>query len=313
MTNWAPAAGPDTAARRALLLQRARDYFANQRVMAVDTPALSSAAPSDPSIEPLSIEGGELHLHTSPEFAMKRLLAGGYPDIYSICRVFRHGEQGRLHLPEFTMIEWYRRDMALAAIVNDSLQLVSAIMGEDVAAIARHRSYVELFAAELGIDPLTASIDELGNAAKADRELRDAIGDDRDAWLDLLVAGQISQGFATDAPTVVKHYPASQAALARICPDDPRVADRFEIFWGELEIANGYVELVDVDEQSRRIQQDIATRRDREMPIRPRDDRLLAALAAGLPACAGVALGFERLHMIDAGADDIRNVVSFVE
>ena len=281
--------------------------------MAVDTPALGAAAPTDPSIEPLSVAGNELHLHSSPEFAMKRLLAGGYPDIYSICRVFRDGEQGRRHLPEFTMIEWYRRGMTLTDIIEDTLQLVAAILERDVATSARHYNYVELFESRLNVDPLTANIESLGNAANADAGLRAALGDDRDAWLDLLLAGPISQGFETDAPTVVQHYPASQAALARHCPSESRVADRFEIFWGELEIANGYVELVDAAEQSRRMQEDIATRRDRGLPIRPRDDKLLAALDAGLPSCAGVALGFERLHMIDADVDDIRNVVSLVE
>lgn len=281
--------------------------------MAVDTPALSPTTPTDPNIEPLSLRGNALHLHTSPEFAMKRLLAAGFPDIYSICRVFRDGEQGRRHLQEFTMIEWYRRNMTLAAIINDTLQLISTMLGRDVASNARHRDYAELFATELAIDPFTATIGELGDLVAADAALRKSMGDDRDTWLDLVMVSELANSFAKDAVTVVKHYPASQAALARICPGDLRVADRFEIFWGELELANGYVELIDAEEQSQRMQNDLTTRRDRGMATRPRDENLLAALEAGLPACAGVALGFERLHMVDAGTDLIQNVVSFIE
>lgn len=313
MNDWAPTSGPDTAARRAELLQRARQYFASQDVMAVDTPALSPAAPTDPNIEPFSLQEPALHLHTSPEFAMKRLLAAGYPDIYSICRVFRAGELGRHHLAEFTMIEWYRRDMTLVEIIDDTLRVITKILDQDIAVRADAYDYIDLFASKLATNPLTATINELSTIADADADLRAAVGDDRDAWLDLIMTSKIAPDFPEDVPTIIKHYPASQAALARICPDDSQVADRFEIFWGNVELANGYVELTDATEQSQRMQHDLAQRRDRGLAARPHDNKLLAALDAGLPACAGVALGFERLHMIDARTDDIRNVVSFVE
>lgn len=213
------------------------------------------------------------------------------------------------------MIEWYRLDMTLAEIVDDTLQVVATMLDRDMSAVANNNAYdyVDLFTSKLAIDPFTATIDELSAVVDADADLRAAIGEDRDAWLDLIMASELAPDFAADAPTIVKHYPASQAALARICPGDSRVADRFEIFWGPIELANGYVELTDAMEQAQRMQRDLAQRSEKGMTALPRDDKLLAALEAGLPACAGVALGFERLHMIDARTDDIRNVVNFAE
>lgn len=315
MIDWQPCSGPDAAGRRAALLRRIRAYFSGCNVLEVDTPALSTAAVSDVQIESLEIGQSQvsrvpLHLTTSPEFPMKRLLAAGYPDIYAICRVFRDGESGHRHQPEFTMIEWYRRGMELEQIVNDTLDLVAASLAEaaprDEPVIADYR---ELFHAATGVDPLVAGTGAL--AALADESTRVAIGEEHDDWLDWLFATRVVPMLAKDRLTVVQRYPASQAALARLCPDDDRVADRFEVLLGDIELANGYVELTDPVEHRRRIDADNATRQRRGRKVRPVDEALLAALEAGLPQCAGVAMGLERLQMVLVNTDDIRDVITF--
>lgn len=317
MTNWRPTSGPEAAIRRAQMLRRLRDYFDSQSVLEVDTPALNRAAPSDIHIESLkvssSLTSDPLFLHTSPEFCMKRLLASGYPDIYSICRVYRDAELGRNHQPEFTMVEWYRLGFGLGEIITDTLRAIASALGDmKLADTAVLTSYRDNFVAAIGVDPVTASILELAEATDADDDLQRALGDERDDWLDLLMTTRIAPSFASDKLTVVKHYPASQAALARLCPDDSTVADRFEIFIGDIELANGYVELTDARTQADRISMDQASRKKRGLGLRPRDDNLIAALEAGLPACAGVAMGFERLQMMHDKTDDIRDVIPFL-
>ncbi len=317
MNRWQPSTGPGVARTRAEMLGRIRRYFSDCDVLEVDTPTLSVAAVSDTQIESLEVAESlvcdrPLYLSTSPEFCMKRLLADGYPDIYSICRVFRDGESGRRHQPEFTMVEWYRRDFGLEQIVEDTLRLIAAALDEpSMPENALRYDYGDLFRSSVGLDPFEASIDELARACDADDDLRDAIGDERDDWLDLLLSTRIVPDFAEDRLTVLLHYPASQAALARLCPEDNGVADRFEVFAGTVELANGYVELTDAREQADRIQRDIENRKRRKRPLRPVDDNLIAALEAGLPSCAGVAMGFERLHMLHEKTDDIRNVLTF--
>ncbi len=314
MTNWQPSHGPGAAARRAMVKRRIRAYFEARHVLEVDTPVLSPYAVSDPQIESLEVTGSQvsdrpLYLHTSPEFCMKRLLADDYPDIYSLCRVFRDGESGRLHQPEFTMLEWYRRGMELDEIIADTIGVVRAALDQDMEVDSL--DYRDAFIAACGFDPLAADIESLADAAGADDELRESVGDERDDWLDLLLATRVIPGFEPGRLTVLRHYPASQAALARLCPADPAVADRFEVFLGPVELANGYVELTDAAEQARRIEADNEVRRRRGRPERPVDQRLLAALEHGLPECAGVALGLERLMMFFNKTDDIGNVVTF--
>ena len=294
------------------MLARVRQYFADQDVLAVDTPALSPSAPTDPHIASMLVHAADSYLHSSPEFHMKRLLADGYPDIYTICRVFRDGERGRYHLPEFTMIEWYRHAMSLDAIIADTLRLIAAVLERpELATSASNRDYSKCFADTVAINPLDASISELADVANADTQLRTSLGDNRDAWLDLIMATKIAPRFSTNSLSVVRHFPASQAALARFCPANTGVADRFEVYYGTLELANGYIELGDAVELARRMDKDLAVRRSLSLPAVPRDEQLIAALEAGLPECGGVAMGFERLHMVAAGADDIRNLVSF--
>ena len=317
MTNWRPASGPLAAASRAAMLRRVREYFQAGDVLEVETPALSLSAVSDTQIESFSIADSAvspqpLYLHTSPEFCMKRLLAAGYPDIYSICRVFRDGEAGRSHQPEFTMIEWYRLGMNLGEIIDDTVKLVETALGDTCSTQAPIViDYYDVIRETCGIDARTADLESLAKAVDADNELRTSIGDEKDDWLDLLLATKIMPTFPTDRLTVLSHYPASQGALARACPDNDQVADRFEVFLGPVELANGYVELTDVEEQKTRISRDNESRIRRSRPVRPVDENLLAALDAGLPACAGVAMGVERLQMLYDKTDDIRNVITF--
>lgn len=310
MIDWRPSGGIAQATQRAALLARVRDWFATRDVLAVDTPALGAATVTDPNIRSLAV-GPAAWLQTSPEHYMKRLLAAGYPDIYSIARVFRDGEAGSRHLREFTLVEWYRRDFNLGEIIDDALALIAHVLGRALPRPPEVIEYREAVRRHAGVDPSTAPIAALADAAGADARLSAALDDDRDAWLDLLMATVVSPRFAAGSLTVVRHYPASQAALARLCPADPSLADRFEIFAGTLELANGYVELTDAAEQAARMEADLVTRERRALPKVARDRRLLAALTAGLPPCAGVALGFERLQMLAGGSNDIRDVVSF--
>jgi lysyl-tRNA synthetase class 2 len=243
---------------------------------------------------------------------MKRLLASGYPDIYSICRVFRDAEVGRGHQPEFTMVEWYRLDFSLGEIIADTIAAIAAALDDStLTERAVTTEYRDEFEAACGVDPLEASTADLAEAAGADAGLRRALGEERDDWLDLLMTTRVAPSFAADKLTVVKHYPASQAALARLCPDNGKVADRFEVFIGALELANGYVELTDARTQASRLADDQDARKRRDSALRPHDQNLIAALESGLPACAGVAMGLERLQMMHDKTDDIRDVIPF--
>lgn len=291
----------------------ARDFFKSRKVLEVTTPILAHATTTDPNIESLSTETvhGPAYLHTSPEYNMKRLLASGYPDIFQIAPVFRHGEAGRHHLPEFTMIEWYRRDFGLHDMMQETAEMIVELLPARALQATRHRTYREVFVDYLGIEPIADSVTALAAATAADEQLRAALGSDRDAWLDFAMTTCIAPAFDTHKLTVVYHYPKSQAALARICPDDERVADRFEVYLGSIELANGFVELTDAGEQRDRFRKDQQRRADAGLPLHDIDEALLAALESGLPPCAGVALGLERLLMLQVNAEHVHDVVTF--
>ena len=308
--QWQPGIPVATLTALASLRQRIRTYFAAAGVTEVQTPCLGRHTVTDPAIESLSVElgapDGLRYLQTSPEYYMKRLLAAGAPDIYQMGPVFRAGEAGRRHQPEFTLVEWYRHTFDYAAIIVDTVQLVRTASGRDWP--VRQLSYRDAFGHALGIDPLTTSTDAL--ATRLGQDAPD-IALERDAILDWLFVRHVAPGFADDQLTVLTHYPASQAALARLDDDDPRTAQRFEVFAGTLELGNGFVELTDADEQARRFATDRAQRKRRQQAAPAADPLLLAALAHGLPACAGVAVGFERLAMLCVGVDDIADVLAF--
>ncbi|NIL95402.1 MAG: EF-P lysine aminoacylase GenX [Woeseiaceae bacterium] len=315
MSNWKPLSDTSVAMRRAALIERARQYFSDQGLLAVDTPALGRYAISDPNIESLRVRakpGKDSFLQTSPEFYMKRLLASGYPDIYSISRVFRDGESGRRHLPEFTMAEWYRLGFGLDAIVEDCTNFIAACLGMATPDDSIVRlDYYDAIARYADIDALAAETGDLVSRATEDSRLQQELAGDRNAALDLIMSTIVAPGLAPDRLTVIQHYPADQAALARLCPQDEQVADRFEVFCGDLELANGYVELTDANEQRRRVERDIAAREQSGKSSLPVDETLIAALEAGLPECAGVSVGIERLHMVLDHAEDIRDVITF--
>ena len=302
--DWRPAATLDLLRARAAMLARIRAWFAAQEVAEVQTPVLSAAAVSDPAIESIEASparGPRRYLQTSPEFPMKRLLAAGFGDCYQVCPVFRDGEAGRLHNPEFTMIEWYRLDFGVGEMQHDVDRMLRVACAEvrDFAP-ARELSYRAAIRKACGLDSASADVAAI-RTILAERGIEPAHADgwDRDEWLDLLMGAVVGPTLGHDAPVFVNDYPVSQASLARLrdLPDGSQVAERFELYVDGLELANGFRELGDAREQRRRFEADQATRRARDLPERPLDERLLAALESGLPDCAGVALGFDRLVM----------------
>ncbi|WP_426287766.1 EF-P lysine aminoacylase EpmA [Luteibacter sp. E-22] len=302
---------------RAETYAQIRAFFAAREVLEVETPILSAAGNTDPNIQSFHtrfsghVDAGarERWLRTSPEFPLKRLLAAGLGDCYELGRVFRDGEAGGRHNPEFTMLEWYRvgwDEAKLAREVIDLLECVLVQAGRTFDIV--ETTYRGLFGDALGIDPLTDPLERL-QAPLASSGI-DPEGLERDDWLDLLMTHKIQPAFPRDRITVVSDYPASQCALARIREDDPPVAKRFEAYVGPYEVANGYHELNDPVEQRVRFERDNAKRRARGLDEVPIDEKLLAVLGR-MPDCAGVALGVERLLMVLARTDAIADVLAF--
>lgn len=317
--DWRPNATTEVLRQRAAMLARARTYFSSQGVLEVQTPLLSSAAVSDPAIETVVAGGssGRRYLQTSPEYPMKRLLAAGIGDCYQVAPVFRAGESGRQHSTEFTLVEWYRLGFDAPALRQDVERLLHAMTaGLRSFAPAKEVSYRDAIQAACGLDCFRADTGEIATALAA-RGVNPVgtEGWDRDTWLDLLVGTAVGPSLGHDAPVFLKDYPASQAALARLSTDahGTAVAERFELYVDGVELANGFHELGDATEQRRRFMQDLTTRRLRNQVMHPLDERLLTALAAGLPDCAGVALGFDRLVMVTLGLPDLASALSFAE
>ena len=319
MDDWRSAASLAMLRQRAALLAAIREFFAARGVLEVETPVLSATANTDPALESFSTRyhgpgGGALYLNTSPEFAMKRLLAAGSGDIYQLARVFRDGEAGRYHNPEFTLLEWYRLGLDHHALMDEAAALVATLLpGRGP---VQRLSYRAVFREYLGVDDVhQAPVDELRRVAAA-VEIHPPPGlDDAglDGWRDLLLSHRIIPQLGGGGRiTFLYDYPASQAALARLRDEgEYRVAERFELFLDGVELANGFHELTDADEQARRFKNDNRLRRARGLPELPVDRRLLAALEAGLPACSGVALGLDRLLMVGAGAECLDEVLTF--
>jgi elongation factor P--(R)-beta-lysine ligase len=314
VADWRPTASLATLRLRAALLQRARQYFAETGALEVETPILVRAAVTDVHLESLEVRACDGSpagfLHTSPEYAMKRLLCAGAPDVYQVARVFREGERGRNHNPEFTMVEWYRLGIDHHGLMQDVEALLRAMLEPHrTVGPSRHVKYSDAFGAALGIDPLKAGTREIAAALRrADTDLPGSVLEDRDGLLDLAMSSVVAPGFAANRITFLHDFPASQAALARVRGP---VASRFEAFWGALELANGFHELGDATEQSQRFAADLAARRRRGQPERAPDARFIDALEAGLPPCAGVALGFDRVVMVATDARHIDEVIAF--
>ena len=325
--DWRPGASAALLRQRAALLRRVREFFAARAVLEVDTPFLVNAPVSDVHLHSAAVRLGTdpaageaaapaLFLHTSPEYAMKRLLAAGSGDIFQVCHVVRGNERGRLHNPEFTLIEWYRVGVSLEQLMDEVEALVRVLLGAAAPGSSERLTYREAFLKELGLDPLTAPEAALAEAARplalAGAGLRTGTPDavSRDEWLELLMGALIGPRLGRGALTFLQGYPASQAALARLDPADPRVAQRFELYCSGIELANGFHELASATEQRARFEADNMQRRRRGLPVFPLDERLLAALP-GLPDCVGVALGFDRTLMLAAGASHIDEVLPF--
>ena len=321
--DWQPTAALEVLKLRARLFERIRAFFSERGVLEVETPILSTAAVTDPMLASLATRytgprfphGRAFYLHTSPEFPMKRLLAAGSGSIYQICKVFRDGESGRLHNPEFTLVEWYRTGFDHHRLMDETDELVTQLLAPTLSLDAPERlSYREAFQRHAGLDPHTASAGDFAAAARAHNigvpsEL--LTQNDLSVWRDLLLTHVVEPMLGQGRLTFIYDYPASQASLARIQPGDPPVAARFELYLNGIELANGFHELADAEEQRTRFERQLHARAASGQPVAPLDERLLAALAHGLPDCAGVALGFDRLVMLVTGAHTIAEVLAF--
>jgi lysyl-tRNA synthetase class 2 len=312
-TNWLPNATHDTLQRRAQLLNKLRDFFYQRQVQEVDTPLLSQFSVAAAQLQPViaHLHDTPHYLQTSPEYAMKRLLAAGSGCIYQLGKAFRHGERGRLHNPEFTMLEWYRVDHTLAQLLTEVSALLQTCA--DTPALTQ-ADYGQLFIQHIGLNPHTATLTQLQQAcipilSKQDHELPRA---DLQA---LLFNHYVESKLGHDAPIAVIHFPEEQAELATLTQARNQaypVAERAEIYWRGIELANGYQELNDADELQQRWLQ-----KEREFPqphpnwTARKDPRLLAALQHGLPPCAGIALGVDRLLMLMLGKSQVDDVLSF--
>lgn len=313
--------GPDSKIEalrlRASLNRLIRDFFEARGVLEIETPILSRAGNTDPAIGSWIARPAETPAHapawlrTSPEYPLKRLLAAGVGDCYELGRVFRAGEQGRRHNPEFSLLEWYRLGWDHLRLADELVELVQAALAlVGRSASVRITSYRDLFRSTVGLDPLTASDSDLDRAIGS-FDVRGTL--DRDDRLNLLLTHAIEPGFAPERVTVVHGYPPSQAALSRIAPgaDGLPEARRFEVYLGPVELANGYHELAEAEEQRSRFQADLERRRAEGRALPPIDEALLEAIARGLPDCAGVALGVDRLLMVLCGAERLSEVLAF--
>ena len=320
MDDWRPSGAFEALRLRARLYAELRAFFGQRGVLEVETPVMSAAGNTEPNIASFTtVFSGRTDgappgrwLRTSPEYALKRLVAAGLGDCYELGRVFRDGEAGGRHNPEFTMLEWYRVGWDHHRLLDEVAALVRmalALVGRD--ARLQVVAYRDLYRERLGIDPFLAS----------DDALRDALGEiqvapeglTRDDWLDLLMTHRLQPAFDPGLMLAVHDWPATQAALARLrdTGEGFAVAERFELYLGPVELANGYHELRDANEQRSRFEHDLAVRRGRGAARPPLDERFLAALAHGLPACAGVALGVDRLLMAMLGTPRIADVLAF--
>ncbi|MCP4057075.1 MAG: elongation factor P--(R)-beta-lysine ligase [Pseudoalteromonas sp.] len=316
-TPWAPSASINTLKQRAAILRTIREFFYTRNVMEVETPSLSSASVTDVHLASFNTQfvgpghagGLPLYLQTSPEFAMKRLLAAGSGPIFQLCKAFRNEEAGRHHNPEFTMLEWYRPGFDEFALMDEMDELMQLILNVEP---AERLTYQQAFEQVLALDPLTATLTQLQTLA-SDHGFADIAKNEtnKDTLLQLLFCMKVEPTIGQTKPCFVYHFPASQAALAQICEHDNRVAGRFELYYKNMELANGFNELTNAKEQAKRFDEDNAYRAANGLNHVPMDTRLIAALEHGLPQCAGVAMGVDRLVMLATAKDTIKEVIAF--
>ncbi len=322
--NWQPTSTFATLKKRSEIIDSIRQFFKERAVLEVDTPLLSHAAATDPqvlAIPALFKQNGatleeQVFLQTSPEYAMKRLLAKGSGPIYQICKAFRQGDIGRVHNPEFTMLEWYRPGFDHHALMNEVDDLLQTILQTSS---AERLSYHAAFEKFIGINPHETNTKKLIQCAKErgidfrnQAQIPETEIAERNLWLDLLLTHCIEPQIGQNRPTFLYDFPVTQAALAKIrLQENPPVASRFEVYFKGLELANGFHELQDVKEQRRRFENDLIYRKQQGICPVPIDEYFLAALEAGLPDCAGVALGVDRLIMLALDFQSIEAIMSF--
>jgi len=318
-SNWQPSAELATLKRRAQLLADVRLFFAERHVLEVETPILSTAAPTAPYLDSFhtelrSLEGeslNTLYLQTSPEFTMKRLLAAGYGSIYQVCKVFRNGESGGQHSPEFTMLEWYRPELDFDQLMDEVDQLLQHVASSSP---AKRFSYQSVFKEYLAINVFTCTDQQIHQRVLEQIEGASLDwGLSRDEALELLMSQLIEPKLAElGVPVFIYDFPASQAQLAKVKDDKlgNQVAKRFELYAAGMELANGYDELLDADELANRFAADNLSRQQQNKPVIPVDENLLAAMRTGLPQCTGVALGLDRLMMLISDKQHISAVQS---
>lgn len=309
MTDWQPTAPISNLRARARLLARIRGFFADRHVLEVETPLMSQSGNTDPEIQSI-LTTHQQYLRTSPEFAMKRMLSAGSGDIYELGRVFRAAESGSNHNPEFTMLEWYRLGFSYHQLMDEVEDLVKNCADKAFDNWSTTKlSYRELFQQYVGLDPFEADVATMAGAA-AEHGITD-IELNRRQWLDLLISHIIQPALPKKALTFVHDFPAEQAALAKITDDSPPIAQRFELYLGCNELANGYQELNDGNQQQQRFDAENAVRLSRGETMCQVDLNLVAALKSGMPECAGVALGVDRFLMAICQAKSINEVIAF--
>jgi lysyl-tRNA synthetase class 2 len=318
--DWRPSCPIEHLRLRAQVLADIRRFFAERAVLEVETPLLGQRIGTDPQLEFFTTEyrlpplQQTLFLQTSPEFAMKRLLAAGSGSIYQICKAFRNGESGRFHNPEFTMLEWYRVGFKLPQLMDEIADLITVLFnGRRPLQATQKLSYQELFVSFTGLDPLVFSYQDYCAFALNNQlpEAVDICGRDHAIWLDFIFSHKIQPHLGENALCMVYGYPVCQSSLARVNEHNSRITDRVELFIDGIELGNGFYELADAQEQGRRFDEEIAIRQQRKLPVTVKDERLITALKTGLPECSGIAIGLDRLLMLLSNSAAIDDVLGF--
>jgi lysyl-tRNA synthetase class 2 len=308
--HWQPTAKLPALQARALMYQQVRQFFSERKVLEVETPLMCARSITDPYIQPFMV--GDRYLQTSPEYAMKRLVAADAGSIYQICKAFRQEEAGNMHNPEFTMVEWYRIGFDHVQLMQETDELLQLIL--DTNQPAKKVSYQQLFMQNFELNPHTTDIEALKTcAAKHDINLTAtaSAGLNLTDWLQLLMSHVIEPQLTGPVPWIIYDFPAAQAALAKVIDGEYPVAARFEVYMQGIELANGYYELLNAAEHSKRFAADNVKRKETGVNVHQADERLLAALEAGMPDCAGIALGLDRVLMLKLQAKSISEVLSF--
>jgi elongation factor P--(R)-beta-lysine ligase len=316
--SWRPTATFAVLRRRAAVLAQIRGFFAERQVLEVETPSLAAGAATAPHLDSFYTyyqssdrKSQKLYLQTSPEFAMKRLLAAGSGPIYQITRAFRNcGEQGQWHNPEFTLLEWYRPDFTLTQLMDETETLLMLILG---CPAAIRLSYVQLFEHYVHLDPHTASLAEIKNTLQhlsIHLQPSDWLTH-REAGLQIILDYLVKHYVEPNHLLFLYDFPATQAALARIRPGSPPIAERVEVYLEGLELANGFHELANPVEQKSRFIQELANRKAQNLPQVPIDHYLIEALTHGFPDCSGIALGIDRLVALATKSATIQSVITF--